>query len=125
MRNILVNRCTEALRNRGDQEGYAQQTNLFVFLLFITTLPVKTDAWIARIDGALLIGFLAHDPEPEKIQAPLRARDSIEFDDYAGVAIDLSGRFMATYEFYVNTSGVQGDWVRNRVDDTRITILTR
>ena len=61
VRNILVNRRTEALRNRGDQEGYAQQTNLFVFLLFITTLPVKTDAWIARIDGALLIGFLAHD----------------------------------------------------------------
>jgi len=102
------------------KEAAYYEIKLETYPALLEPSPVKTDVWIARIDDSILIGFLAHDPEPEKIQAPLRGRDSIELDDYVGLAIDLSGRFMATYEFYVNASGVQGDWVRNRVDDTRI-----
>ena len=49
----------------------------------------------------------------------LLRRDSIEFDDYVGLSLDLSGKLLTTYEFYVSASGVQADWVRNRVDDSR------
>lgn len=82
--------------------------------------PVKTDVWFGRVEDDIVVGFVAHDPDPDKIQAPLRSRDSIELDDYVGFSVDLAGKFMSTYEFYVNASGVQGDWVRNRVDDTRM-----
>ena len=81
--------------------------------------PVKTEVMIARIEDDLMIGIVAYDPEPEKIQAPLRDRDSIEFDDYVGFSADLSGKLLTRYEFYVTASGVQGDWVRDKVDDIR------
>lgn len=81
--------------------------------------PVKTRVFVARIGDDLVVGFDALDPEPEKIQAPLRDRDSIEFDDYVGFSVDLSGKLVTRYEFYVTASGVQGDWVRNRIDDLR------
>ena len=81
--------------------------------------PVKTEVKIGLIDENVLVGFIAHDPEPEKIQAPLRDRDAIEIDDYVGISIDPNGKLLNTFEFYVNARGVQGDWVRNRVDDTR------
>lgn len=81
--------------------------------------PVHTTVKIGRMGDDLIIGFIAYDPEPSKIQAPLRDRDGIELDDYVGLSIDPTGRLLKTYEFYVNAQGVQGDWVRNRVDDTR------
>lgn len=81
--------------------------------------PVKTEVKIGRIGESLLVGFIASDPEPQKIQAPLRDRDSIEVDDYVGISIDPTGKLLNTFEFYVNARGVQADWVRNRVDDTR------
>lgn len=81
--------------------------------------PVETDVKIGIIGDKLLIGFIAHDPEPQKIQAPLRDRDSIEVDDYVGISIDPNGKLLNTFEFYVSARGVQADWVRNRVDDTR------
>jgi len=81
--------------------------------------PVKTTVFVGRHNDDLVFAFDAHDPDPSKIQAPRRDRDGIELDDYVGVSIDPSGNLIETYEFYVNASGVQGDWVRNRVDDTR------
>lgn len=81
--------------------------------------PVKTLVRIGRHEDSLVLAFEAFDPTPGEIQAPLRDRDGIELDDYVGVAIDPSGQLLETYEFFVNAKGVQGDWVRNRVDDTR------
>lgn len=81
--------------------------------------PVNTDVFLAQIKDYLVVGFIAYDPEPKKIQAPLRDRDSIEFDDYVGFSIDLSGNFLTKYEFYVSARGVQGDWVRNNIDEIR------
>lgn len=81
--------------------------------------PVKTRVFVGRHEDDLVFAFDAFDDEPEKIQAPLRDRDGIEIDDYVGVSIDPSGKLLETYEFYVNARGVQGDWVRNRIDDTR------
>jgi hypothetical protein len=81
--------------------------------------PVKTLVRIGRYEDDIVIAFDAHDPEPDNIQAPFRDRDGIELDDYVGISIDPAGQLLKTYEFYVNARGVQGDWVRNRVDDTR------
>ncbi len=39
--------------------------------------PVKTEVMIALVEEDLMIGIIAYDPEPEKIQAPFRDRDSI------------------------------------------------
>lgn len=81
--------------------------------------PVRTEVYFARVNDDLMISFKAYDPEPEMIQAPLRDRDGIERDDYVGISLDLAGKMLTTYEFYVSASGVQADWVRNRVDGTR------
>ncbi len=81
--------------------------------------PVKTIVRVGRYEDDLVFGFDAFDDDPSKIQAPLRDRDGIELDDYVGISIDPSGKLLETYEFYVNAHGVQGDWVRNRIDDTR------
>ena len=81
--------------------------------------PVKTLVRIGLYKDDIVIAFDAHDPEPDNIQAPFRDRDGIELDDYVGISIDPAGQLLKTYEFYVNARGVQGDWVRNRVDDTR------
>ncbi|MDF3128807.1 carbohydrate binding family 9 domain-containing protein [Kiritimatiellaeota bacterium B1221] len=81
--------------------------------------PVKTHAQFLISDNNLYISFIAQDPDPDKIQAPLRDRDAIELDDYVGVALDPDGKRMRSYEFYVSASGVQADWVRNSVEDKR------
>jgi hypothetical protein len=81
--------------------------------------PVATDAWVLRVNDSIVIGFHAYDPDPEKIQAPLRDRDGIERDDYVGISFDTDGKMVRTYEFYVSASGVQADWLRNRVEDKR------
>ena len=95
------------------------QIKLETYPALLEPSPVRTDVKIGRIGNDLLIGFIAFDPEPKKIQAPLRDRDSIEVDDYVGLSIDPNGKLLNTFEFYVNARGVQADWVRNRVDDTR------
>ena len=81
--------------------------------------PVRTDVYFARVNDAVMLGFKAYDPRPEEIQAPLRDRDGIDRDDYVGVSFDLAGKLLTTHEFYVSASGVQADWVRNRVADVR------
>lgn len=86
---------------------------------YLEPSPVKTEVFVARIEDDLLVAFKAYDPEPKKIQAPLRDRDSIEYDDYVGFSIDTSGKLLTRYEFYVNARGVQGDWVRTKIDDVR------
>ncbi len=87
---------------------------------FLGPSPVETEAYLTRLNDDLIVGFIAHDPNPNEIQAPLRDRDGIERDDYVGIAFDPSGKRIVTYEFYVSASGVQSDWIRNRVDEKRV-----
>ena len=101
------------------EQASTYEIKLETYPALLDPSPVKTTVKIARIDDALVIGFIAEDPEPDKIQAPLRDRDGIELDDYVGVSIDPTGRLLETFDFYVNARGIQGDWVRNRIDDTR------
>ena len=68
--------------------------------------PVRTVVKIGRMGDDFIVGFIAYDPEPDKIQAPLRDRDGIELDDYVGLSIDPTGRLLKTYEFFVSARGV-------------------
>jgi hypothetical protein len=65
---------------------------------------VKTEVRIIRLQDYLLIGFLAQDPEPDKIQAPWRDRDGIDMDDYVSFILDPAGKNITNYELKVSAS---------------------
>jgi hypothetical protein len=79
--------------------------------------PVKTEVRIIRLQDYLLIGFVAKDPEPDKIQAPWRDRDGIDMDDYVSFVLDPAGKNITNYELKVSASGIKGDQIRNRIND--------
>jgi len=77
---------------------------------------VKTTAYMMEDGENIYFAFKADDPEPEKILAYLRDRDSIFRDDFVGVIIDTFNDERRGFEFFVNPLGVQGDLTR---DDSR------
>jgi hypothetical protein len=77
-----------------------------------TPAPVKTTAFIAYAEDALLIGFRAEDPDPGRIRAFLRDRDALYDDDYLGLILDTFDDGRRAYEFFVNPLGVQADLIR-------------
>ncbi|MFC0676642.1 DUF5916 domain-containing protein [Lysobacter korlensis] len=74
---------------------------------------VATTAYIAYTDDALLVAFDARDPDPAKIRAFLRDRDSLYRDDFAGIMLDTFDDQRRAYEFFVNPLGVQADLVKD------------
>jgi hypothetical protein len=81
---------------------------------------VKTEVRIARLQDYVVISFEAQDPEPDRIQAPWRDRDGIDMDDYVTFVLDPAGKNITNYELKVSASGIKGDQIRNRVNDTLI-----
>jgi hypothetical protein len=77
--------------------------------------PVVTEFWITHDEGRLYVGVRAHDPEPAKIRARLRDRDSAFQDDFVGVVLDTFNDGRRAFEFFVNPLGVQMDLVQNDV----------
>jgi len=77
--------------------------------------PVKTFAYMMEDGENLYVAFDAHDPEPEKILAYIRDRDSIFQDDFVGIIVDTFNDERRGFEFFVNPMGSQGDLTR---DDT-------
>ncbi len=77
--------------------------------------PVKTDMYIFENGESLFIAFKAFDPNPEKIRAYFRDRDTMFQDDFVGVVLDTFNANRRAYEFFVNPFGVQGDLIK---DDT-------
>ncbi|WP_409425865.1 DUF5916 domain-containing protein [Pseudoalteromonas sp. RW-H-Ap-1] len=73
------------------------------------TPPVKTDAYIYDDGHNLYVAFVAYDPEPSKIRAALRDRDTLWQDDTVILIIDTFNDERTGYEFYVNPLGAQGD----------------
>ncbi len=73
---------------------------------------VKTTAWIAYTDDALVVAFRAEDPDPAKIRAFLRDRDALYSDDFVGVMLDTFDDQRRAYEFFVNPLGVQADLIK-------------
>ena len=73
---------------------------------------VKTTAWIAYTEDALVLAFRAQDPDPSKIRAFLRDRDALYSDDFVGVMLDTFDDQRRAYEFFVNPLGVQADLIK-------------
>jgi hypothetical protein len=80
-----------------------------------TPARVETVAYLMEDGANLYIGFAASDPDPSKIRAYLRDRDTADNDDYVGIIIDTYNDGRRAFEFYVNPLGVQMDLAN---DDT-------
>lgn len=76
---------------------------------------VKTTAYIAENSNSLLVAFVAEDPNPEKILASFKDRDSPWGDDLVGFKVDTFGDSRKAYNFLVNPIGIQMDSIENDV----------
>ncbi len=74
---------------------------------------VETKAYIVDNGQSILFAFEAMDPEPEKIRAFLRDRDSAYRDDYVGVMLDTYNDQRRALQFFVNPLGAQIDSIRD------------
>ncbi len=81
-----------------------------------TEAPVKTVAYLVENGQSLYVAFDARDPEPHKIRAFLRDRDSAWNDDFVGIVIDTYGDERRAFEFFVNPLGVQMDLTNDDVN---------
>ncbi|WP_286262862.1 carbohydrate binding family 9 domain-containing protein [Thalassotalea atypica] len=77
--------------------------------------PVKTELYLYENGTTLNVAFKAYDPNPEKIRAALRDRDSLWQDDNIGIILDTFNDERSAYEFFANPFGAQGDMT---MDDT-------
>ena len=75
---------------------------------------VKTTAYVAYTEDALLLGFRAEDPKPGDIRARLRDRDAAYRDDFVGIIVDTFDDQRRAYEFFVNPLGVQMDLIKDQ-----------
>jgi len=80
-----------------------------------TPSPVKTEVFFYENGSSFNVAFIAYDPNPEKIRASLRDRDSLWADDNVAIIIDTFNDERSGYEFFVNPLGAQADV---RMDDT-------
>ena len=81
--------------------------------------PVSTVAYLFEDGKHLYVAFDARDPEPERIQAWLRDRDSLGPGDFVGVSLDTFDDGRRAYEFFVNPLGVQWDRLNDDVNDVK------
>ena len=87
-----------------------------------TAAPVETTAYLVEDGENLYVAFDAKDPDPTKIRAYLRDRDSAWNDDFVGIVLDTYGDERRAFEFFVNPLGVQmhltNDDINQREDDS-------
>jgi hypothetical protein len=76
-----------------------------------TPAEVKTTVYLAENGDSVLVAFVAEDPDPSKIRAFLRDRDSGYNDDFVGVVLDTFDDQRRAYEFFVNPLGAQMDLI--------------
>lgn len=76
---------------------------------------VKTTAYIIENNHSLLVAIVADDPEPNKIQASFKDRDTIWADDLLGFKVDTFNDQRKAYNFFVNPYGIQMDSIENDV----------
>lgn len=74
---------------------------------------VQTKAYMVDTGKTLVFAFIASDPDPSKIRAFLRDRDSAFSDDFIGVMLDTYNDERRALEFFVNPLGVQMDLIRD------------
>lgn len=80
-----------------------------------TQAPVGGRVILAENGTSLFVAVIADDPEPEKIRAFLRDRDSAWDDDFVGVVLDTFNDERQAYEFFVNPLGAQMDLSLNDI----------
>ena len=79
-----------------------------------TAPPANTVGMIAYDDEAVYVAFMADDPRPTDIRAPLVDRDKVLGDqDYVAILIDTLNDRRSGVAFRVNPRGVQTDSVVN------------
>jgi len=78
-------------------------------------VPALVDTEVLMMeDGAnFFLAFIASDPEPAKIGAFYRDRDTCWDDDLVGVVIDTFNDERRAFEFFANPFGVQMDRINN------------
>jgi hypothetical protein len=77
---------------------------------------VKTVAYLMEDGLNLYIAFDARDPDPSKIRAYLRDRDSAYNDDFVGLVIDSYNDERRAFEFFSNPLGSQMDLTNDDVN---------
>ena len=70
---------------------------------------VKTKAYMVDSGTSFRVAIEAFDPDPKKILAYLRNRDSAFQDDFAGFRVDTFDTQQRAYEFFLSARGVQMD----------------
>ncbi len=77
-----------------------------------TPASVKTTVYLAENGSHLLVAFVAEDPDPTKIRAYLRDRDSAWNDDFVGLVLDTFDDQRRAYEIFANPLGAQMDLIK-------------
>ncbi|MDH3439406.1 MAG: carbohydrate binding family 9 domain-containing protein [Gammaproteobacteria bacterium] len=77
---------------------------------------VKTIAYLLEDGESLFVAFDARDPDPSKIRAYLRDRDSAHNDDFVGIVIDSYNDHRRAFEFFSNPYGSQMDMTQDDVN---------
>lgn len=77
--------------------------------------PVKTHVLVYENGESLFLGFVATDPNPEKIRAFYQDRDKGWNDDMVGFKIDPYNNQNLAYQFFINPLGVQLDSIENEI----------
>lgn len=70
---------------------------------------VKTKVYMVDSGKSLRVAFRAEDPDPKKIIAVLRDRDSAYQDDFVGLKLDTFDTQQRAFELFVSARGVQMD----------------
>ncbi len=118
---IIPDRTSEVIKIDGDLDEKVW-SNAPISKEFLTYFPVygeklgqKTKIWMVYDSQNLYFGFKCYDIEPNKIKTSISKRDNIGRDDWVGVLIDTMGTKQTSYEFYVNPSGIQADYLNSGV----------
>ena len=117
---IIPDRTSEAIKIDGDLNEKAW-SNAPISKEFLTFYPVygdkleqKTKIWMVYDSQNLYFGFMCYDTEPNKIKTSICQRDKMyNVDDWVGVIIDSMGNKQTCFEFYVNPSGIQTDFLNS------------
>ena len=97
---------------------HATQINLDIETRPGENIParVATVAYLLEDGDSIFIAFDARDPEPEKIRAYLRDRDSAWDDDFVGIILDTYNDERRAFEFFSNALGIQMDATNDDVN---------
>jgi len=117
---VFPDRTSEAIKIDGDLNEKVW-SNAPISKEFLTFYPVygkkmgqKTNIWMVYDSQNLYFGFRSYDTEPNKIKTSICQRDKMYTkDDWIGVIIDSMGNKQTCFEFYVNPSGIQTDFLNS------------